>query len=81
MPSEMQIKISMLVLEVKGLKEGYIFKNTPFYISFVLLAHLSHWLIVSYCDRWMSILYCLSCVVRRQQLLQRTSPPKLLAGF
>ena len=29
---------------------------------------------VSYCDRWMS-------VVRRQQLLQTTSPPKLLAGF
>ena len=28
---------------------------------------------VSYCDRWMS-------VVRRQQLLQMTSP-KLLAGF
>ena len=29
---------------------------------------------MSYCDRWMS-------VVRHQQLLQRTSPPKLLAGF
>ena len=29
---------------------------------------------VSYCDRLMS-------VVRRQQLLQATSPPKLLAGF
>ena len=28
---------------------------------------------VSYCDRWMS-------VVRRQELLQMTSPPKLLAG-
>ena len=41
---------------------------------FVFLAYLSHWLIVSYCDRWM-------CVVRRQQLLQTTSPPKLLAGF
>ena len=56
MSSEMQIKISMLVLEVKGLKQGHIFKNTPFYISFVLLAHLSHWLIVNYCDRWMSVL-------------------------
>ena len=29
---------------------------------------------VSYCDRWMS-------VVRRQQLLKRTSLPYLLAGF
>ena len=29
---------------------------------------------VSYCDHWMS-------VVRRQQLLQRTGPPKLMAGF
>ena len=38
------------------------------------LAHLRHWLIVRYCDYWLS-------VVRRQQLLQRTSPPKLLAGF
>ena len=25
-----------LVLEVKGLKKGYIFNNIPFYISFVL---------------------------------------------
>ena len=38
------------------------------------LAHLSHWLMVSYCD-------CCMSVVRRQQLLQRTSPPKRLAGF
>ena len=38
------------------------------------LAQLSHWLKVSYCDRWMS-------VVRRLQLLQMTSPPKLLSGF
>ena len=37
------------------------------------LAHLSHWLMVSYCDRWMSGVY-------HQQLLQMTSP-KLLAGF
>ena len=35
---------------------------------------LSLWLMVSYCDHWMS-------VVRRQHLLQTTSPPKLLAGF
>ena len=41
-----------------------------------LLAHLSHWLMVSYCDHWMSVF---RCVVHRQQLLQRTSP-KLLAG-
>ena len=40
----------------------------------LLLAHLSHWLMVSYCD-------CLMSVVRQTQLLQRTSPPKLLAGF
>ena len=38
------------------------------------LAHLSLWLMVSYCD-------CVMSVVRRQQLLQRTSFPKLLAGF
>ena len=38
-----------------------------------ILAHLSHWLIVFYCDRWMPL-------VCRQQLLQRTSP-KPLAGF
>ena len=40
----------------------------------LFLAHLSHWLVVSYCDR-------VSCAVRRQQLLQRTSPPKLLPGL
>ena len=28
--------IHSLVLEVRGLKLGYIFKNRPFYISFVL---------------------------------------------
>ena len=37
------------------------------------LALLSHWLMVSYCDRWMS-------AVCRQQLLQRASP-KLLSVF
>ena len=40
----------------------------------VFLAHLSHWLMVSYCDRWMSVISGVS-----SQLLQRTSP-KLLAG-
>ena len=35
------------------------------------LAQLSLWLMVSYCDRWTS-------VVCRQQLLKKTSPPKLL---
>ena len=40
----------------------------------VFLAHLSHWLMVSYCDHWMSVMPC-------QPLLQRTSPPKLLAVF
>ena len=80
----MEIKISMLLLEVKGIKEGHIFKNTPFYITLlylVLLAHLSHWLMVSYCDRWMHVLRCPLCVMHRQQLLQRASSPKLLAGF
>ena len=48
-------------------------------ISF-FLAHLSHWLRVSYCDHWMSVVCRPSYVVRRQQLLQTTSP-KLLAGF
>ena len=43
------------------------------------LAHLSHWLMVRYCDRWMSVVYSLLSVVHRQQLLQMTSP-KLLAG-
>ena len=47
----------------------------------ILLAHLSHWLMVSYCDRWMSVIRCAVCVVLRQQLLQMTSPSKLLAGF
>ena len=44
------------------------------------LAHLSQWLMVSYFDRWMSVVRPLS-YVRRQQLPQRTSPPKLLDGF
>ena len=48
----------------------------------MFLAHLGHWLMVSYCDRWMSIVRRATCVnVPRQQLLQRTSPPKLLPGF
>ena len=38
------------------------------------LAHLSHWLMVSYSDRWVS-------VIHRQQLLKMASPPKLRAGF
>ena len=32
--------ILSLVLEVNGLKQGYIFKNGPYYISFVLIFHL-----------------------------------------
>ena len=36
---------------------------------------------VSYCDYWMSVVRRPSFIVRHQQLLQRTSPPKLLAGF
>ena len=47
----------------------------------LFLAHLSHWLMVSYCDRWMPVVRCEACFVRHKQLLQRTSPPKLLAGF
>ena len=42
------------------------------------LAHLNHWLMVGYCDHLMSVVRRALCVVRRQQLLQRTSP-KLLA--
>ena len=42
--------------------------------DYLFLAHLTHWLMVSYCECWMS-------VVHRQQMLRRTSPPKLLAGF
>ena len=41
------------------------------------LAHLYQWLMVSYCDSWMSVVHC----VVVQQLLQRTSSPKLLGGF
>ena len=37
-----------------------------------LLADLSHWLMVSHCDSWMSVVRC-------QQLLQGPSSPKLLA--
>ena len=36
---------------------------------------------VSYCDHWMSVVRRVSSVVRRQQLLLRTSPPTLLGGF
>ena len=35
----------------------------------------------SYCDHWMSVMRRVSSVMCRQQLLQVTSPPKLLAGF
>ena len=38
-----------------------------------ILAHQSRWLMVSYCDHWMS-------VMRHKQSLQMTSP-KVLAGF
>ena len=47
----------------------------------VCFAHLSHWLMLSYCGHWMPVFRRQSSVVRRQQLLQKTSPPKLLAGF
>ena len=48
----------------------------PFFpLQEFFLSHLSHWLMVSYC------VICPSCVVCHQQLLQRTSSPKLLAGF
>ena len=40
----------------------------------MLLAQLCHKLKVSYCDRWMF-------VVRRQQLLQTISPPKIMTEF
>ena len=46
-------------------------------------AHLSHWFMVSIVivGYPSSVVQRASCVVRHQQLLQRTSPPKLLAGF
>ena len=31
--------------------------------TFVFLAHLSLWLMVSYCDRWMSVVRRASCVI------------------
>ena len=30
-----------------------------------ILAHLSHWLMVSYCDRWMSVVRPVSSIMRR----------------
>ena len=45
------------------------------------LAHLSQWLNMSYCNHWMSVVSCLSCMVSSQQLFQRTAPPKLPAGY
>ena len=45
----------------------------------VLLAHLSHRLMVSYCHQPMSGVSRPSCVVHRQQLLQTTSPLKPLS--
>ena len=50
-------------------------KYCIFCLKIFFLAHLSHWLMVSYCNHWMCV------VVRRQQLLQMISPPKLLADF
>ena len=44
--------------------------------SAVFKAHLSHWLMVSYCDRLIPF-----WVVRRQQLLQRASRSKLFPVF
>ena len=64
---------------------GLLVKNYFNFINkinvFFILAHLSHWLMVSYCDHCMSVVCRGSCVIRRHQLLQRTSPPKVLAGF
>ena len=37
--------------------------------------------LVSYCERWMAVVRRAMCYVCRQQLLQRTYPPKLLAVF
>ena len=63
---------------IRGYHTAYLPSAKPYNLypssPVVFLAHQSHWLMVSYCYRWMS-------VVRRQQLLQTTSPPKLQAGF
>ena len=39
------------------------FCQTPANQDLYFLAHLSHWLMVSYCDRWMSVVRRPSCVV------------------
>ena len=64
-----------------GDPEERIFLSVPHTNNGLFLAHLSHWLMVSYCDCWMSLVRRAACVVRHQQLLQTTSPPKLLAVF
>ena len=66
----------MLYFFYSGVKL-YVLLST--YLCLIFLAHLSYLLMVSYCVLWMSVVHCPLCVVCRQQLLQRTSPPKLLA--
>ena len=44
-----------------------------------LLFHLNHWLMVSYCDHWMSVVRCQSCVA--DNCLKGQLSPNLLAGF
>ena len=36
---------------------------SPYYLGLPFLAHLSHWLMVSYCDHWMSVVHCASSTI------------------
>ena len=47
----------------------------------LFLAGLSLWLMMSYCDCWMSVVRRVPCVVRRHQLLLQRTSPKRLTGF
>ena len=51
-------------------------KNPALFLP--ILAHLSHWDMVSYYDRWMPVVRRVLCVLRRPS--SRTSP-QLLSGF
>ena len=59
----------------------HVHKLGSLYVSCVYFSSPQPLAMVRYCDRWISIVHRASCVVRRKQLLQMTSPPKLLAGF
>ena len=72
--AEMVWQIANSIAKVSVTKATRHHSRYGFDLILLFLAHLSLWLKVSYCNHWMS-------VVCHKQLLQRTSPPKLLAGF